>query len=208
MSKKVIFIFIVSVSLFFVAMEFLLNPPKSSKVKNEQQVSTNNDNQTFSIENQLTPPQPIFTSFITKEAFVKSEFNDVQLVKIERIDNFFKFINIKPNEDDFSVISAVFNKDDETIATIFEFQPETEATTAKIFSTLFSKLRDNITEEQKEDINLNQTNSFGDHSFYFNNKQYEEMVFLVVKSADKILAFEYKKENHEKMQPVIKFYFP
>lgn len=208
MSKKIIFIFIVAVSLFFATMEFLLNQPKSKEIKNEQQNSNINNNQNFDIENNVDIPDPIFTSFINKESFEKSDFKEVQMVKVERINTFFNFINITPEEDDFSVITATFSQDGEIIAKLYEFQPETEITTAKIFSTLFAKLRNNIPETQAEDISLNQTNTFGDHSFYFNNKQYDEMVFLVVKSSDKILGFEYKKIDHEKMKPVIEFYFP
>lgn len=51
---------------------------------------------------------------------------------------------------------------------------------------------------------INTTNDFGDQSFYLNDEQKSEFVFLIVLKKNVIYAFAYKKEVHSLMIPLLK----
>jgi len=44
---------------------------------------------------------------------------------------------------------------------------------------------------------MNETNSYGEASFYLNNRNRSDTVFLLIKFPDRTLGFEYPKANHE-----------
>lgn len=47
---------------------------------------------------------------------------------------------------------------------------------------------------------VNETNSYGDASFYFNHKEKKKTVHLVIRKGETIYAFQYAYSQHEKMK--------
>lgn len=202
MSKKSIFAILVAVCAAFVALEFLIASPLTGKLDNKSNLAeqNNSNNSEFTVEKEPTP----FLNNVEIDNFIDAGIENVQIKDLKNEDYIFKAVAINSDEDGFSACSASFVENNNLLLKITEFHAEKEITTANVFNTIKAKFYQFVGEEDNSDKNINQTNAFGEHSFYYNNnKEYPDMVFLVVKGEDKVMAFEYKKEDNDKIIPVI-----
>jgi len=81
--------------------------------------------------------------------------------------------------------------DQEIVGSVYEFKARTEIDAEKAFDDI------RILANSFPNISTNQTNQFGDKSFYINHLVKVGEVFVVVQRDDRIFAFAYKKDYHE-----------
>ncbi len=86
---------------------------------------------------------------------------------------------------------ATLQVDQEIIGSVYEFKARTEIDAEKAFDDI------RILANSFPNISTNQTNQFGDKSFYINHLVKVGEVFVVVQRDDRIFAFAYKKDYHE-----------
>lgn len=82
---------------------------------------------------------------------------------------------------------------------LYEFNPGS-IDSAKEFYTLVKQRS-----EQEIGVILNETNSFGDASFYVNSYEQPEKVFLVFRKGSHVFGFNYPKEMHAVMSKLVSF---
>lgn len=206
MPRNVIIIFLLALSAVFATMEFLLNPPKTFKMSEETTKENVLQAETAST---AAAERPVFMRVDTA-VFAEAGIKEIKMQSLRATEAFFRGVPVNI-DGDFFASSAVFAEGEQVLLKITEFHPQKEITSAKIFDTLKSTLYNRVSADAPKDPAVpavNQTNSFGEHSFYYNDPKSSEMVFLVVKKADKIMAFEYLKVDHEKLAPVIEAIFP
>lgn len=83
------------------------------------------------------------------------------------------------------------------VASFYEFNPGSGASALEVYDLLKQKCSAEI------GVLLNETNDFGDGSFYVNYFEYPEKVFVVFRKGDKVFAFTYGKELHSAMAKLI-----
>ena len=82
-------------------------------------------------------------------------------------------------------------------AGIYEFHVSSQTLSKEVYGLMKGKCAAEI------GVILNETNSFGDASFYVNYFEVPERVFLVVKKGDNVYALTYGKELHASIQKLI-----
>ncbi len=194
MSKKVIFLILLLVCGVFATLEFLISPPQTSSLnKNNENIEQEAGNKSI----------PYLKGFKISD-FSTVEFADLSIEELKFADTLFKSVSLATLNEEFSASSALIKSEGDTVVKITEFHAKKNITSAKLFEMIKSHLYENIPEDDKNTIIINQTDSFGEHSFYFNNKKnHPGMVFLVVKGHNKVMAFEYQEEDHDKISLAI-----
>jgi len=84
-----------------------------------------------------------------------------------------------------------------TVATFYEFDPDSAESAKEIYDLMKQKCSGEI------GVILNETNSFGDDSFYVNYFEYPEKVFLVFRKGTRVFAFNYTKDLHQSIVKLI-----
>ncbi len=67
----------------------------------------------------------------------------------------------------------------------------------EVYSSIKTKIQD------RDAFELNETNQYGDASFFANHSQEKNSVFLVVKKAERLYTLHYPAKNHNKMKNLI-----
>jgi len=83
------------------------------------------------------------------------------------------------------------------VASFYEFNPGSASSAAEFYILLKQKCSAEI------GVLLNETNGFGDGSFYLNYFEFPEKVFVVFRKDDKVFAFTYGKELHPAVTKLI-----
>lgn len=76
------------------------------------------------------------------------------------------------------------------VASFYEFNPGSLQSAKEVYDLIKQKCTGEI------GVILNETNSFGEASFYVNYFEFPEKVFLVFRKGTKVFAFTYNKELH------------
>lgn len=83
------------------------------------------------------------------------------------------------------------------VASFYEFAPGSLQSAGEVYDLIKQKCTGEI------GVILNETNSFGEASFYVNYFEFPEKVFLVFRKGTKVFAFTYSKELHEEVGKLI-----
>lgn len=83
------------------------------------------------------------------------------------------------------------------VASFYEFNPGSAQSAQEVYDLIKQKCTSEI------GVILNETNSFGEHSFYVNYFEYPEKVFLVFRKGTRVFAVTYGKELHASMATLI-----
>jgi hypothetical protein len=128
---------------------------------------------------------------------------DLPGIKYEAINfngKLFDLFDVKeldPDDVSLGTLSVAVGEQKTLIGAAYEL-PFPDKTDARRFYT-------RIKSEAKaaSDIDTNETNQFGENSFYINHQAKVAQVFLVTLKGDKVYAFAYKNEYHETMKPFL-----
>lgn len=214
-SKKNILIGLIILSFSFAIVEYLVQPPKISQLFSDNSNHQENDQLNsiistadFNIETPIEQEEPIVMQHVSKKNFENAGILGIQIYELNITDNLFKRISLTEEVDNIKMITGLFFQNSAPFIKIYEFHPLENSETTSLYNNIYAKLQQSIEENEQDLININKTNSFGEGSFYFNNKKnYPEMVFLVIISQNKILAFEYQSNNHEKVKKLLEVLF-
>ncbi len=162
------------------------------------------DNESESLAEKLQNIRPS-----SRDEVIKDEVSDNEIL-LERIDTLLPALQlpgvklqkanyqnklfqlISTSEIDFTETAfATLQIDQEVIGSVYEFKSRTEIDAEKAFDDM------RILANSFPNITTNQTNQFGDKSFYINHLVKVGEVFVVVQRDDRIYAFAYKKDYHE-----------
>lgn len=108
----------------------------------------------------------------------------------------FESIDIKEYVDD-EHISYRVTDEDEFAGTINELMFPSQEIASEVYASVKQKITDNA------DFVINETNQYGDMSFFSNNTEQKNSVFLVVKLYDRLYTLHYPAKNHNKMKNLI-----
>ena len=84
-----------------------------------------------------------------------------------------------------------------TVASVTEIALRDEIRALQLYSLLQNKTKPYI------DLSLNETNAYGDHSFYINHAKKQDEAFLTVKIGRMIYGFAYVKSYHQQIKKLI-----
>jgi hypothetical protein len=114
-----------------------------------------------------------------------------------RPSDLFDVKELDPDDVSLGTLSVAVGEQKTLIGAAYEL-PFPDKTDARRFYT-------RIKSEAKaaSDIDTNETNQFGENSFYINHQAKVAQVFLVTLKGDKVYAFAYKNEYHETMKPFL-----
>lgn len=115
---------------------------------------------------------------------------ELKMIQSSYQDRLFQLINTS-NIDFTDTQFATLQVQDNVIASVYEFKTRTEIDAEKAFDDI------RILANSFPNISSNQTNQFGDKSFYINHTVKVGEVFVVIQRDDIIYAFAYKKDYHE-----------
>jgi hypothetical protein len=202
MSKKIIFLIIVTVCGLLAGAEYYLNPPQifSASVNYDQVV----DQSVFA-----DTSQGLQFDYFDRNDFANAELANVEVSSFRQSATLFQRMIIDENKLGFKAISAVFTLSDQPLVKISEFQPTTrELTTTGIYNDLLSGLTKSIEVNEQDQVEIVADNAFGQNSFYFfNQKENPDLAQLVVRGNGKILAFEYARAKHDQVGELIEVVF-
>lgn len=165
----------------------------SSKPVKEIKNSTFNFTQTEVYKSESPDP---FLASIDKELLVEAGFIDPRLFLKPFNGTVFNEFDLSSIQDD-NHISYITFQNGEIAANINEIQfPNTE-----ISREVYNSLRNLI--EDEELFLVNETNQYGNASFFANNSEEKKSVFLVVMIERRLYTFHYPAKNHNKIKNLI-----
>lgn len=156
-----------------------------------QSDSTSTPDSTASTQTTATPPVSFVTSALVKNAGFKGTIDkkqfpgklyqllDISTFPVESIDNY------------------MIQEDTVAAASITEIVLRDEIQALQLYLLLQNKTKPYI------DLTLNETNAYGDRSFYVNHKDKPNEAFLTVKIKNRIYGFAYVKFYHPELKKLI-----
>lgn len=133
---------------------------------------------------------------IDEEKIILAGFKD-NVLKIEEFDGFvFNDFNMAEyNDDDHILYILLFGEEESAKITELIF-PSNEISD-EVYASLKAKM------EQSGYFDVNETDQYGDHSYFANHDTEKNAVFLVVKIRERLYTLHYPAKNHNKIKNLI-----
>lgn len=138
-----------------------------------------------------------FTTIVTQELLLQAGFTDSQVTTELYSDLIYGFWEVTESFSEFVVLQHKLFQGAEYVGTIYEIQTPTEVDHFEAYEVL----RERATTSTSGTINEN--NSYGDASFYFNHTTKTNTVFLTISKNQTVYALEYATSGHAKMRALI-----
>jgi hypothetical protein len=120
-------------------------------------------------------------------AYLEQEPHNGYLYKTIQIDDLF----------DVEVTKSVIRTEDSLFAKVYVFTIGPNAVVSEVYQVLKMRGAEGL------DIELNETNEYGDGSFYMNDARRSSTAFLTVRFGELIYGFSYPKEYHSQIKNLI-----
>jgi len=134
---------------------------------------------------------------LQEDKFVMAGLSDPSLKEAAFSGLIFQFIPFSDQAEALVHQSHLFNGE-EFVGTVYEVNYPSE--TAAFQGYLALRQRANSLTDLGS---INETNTYGDSSFYFNHDLKDKTVHLVVRSGESVYAFEYAHVNHDLFKKVV-----
>jgi len=134
---------------------------------------------------------------LTTEFLDKSGFDDPEIEEDEFKGMFLDVINLS----DVGITDVIKGKiyENDTFSSVyFESRSENISTAKEVYTLIKEKAKGDI------DINVNETDNYGDNSFYINHLIKKDQVFLVVRLRNYVYGFNYLPVDHNKFVDLVK----
>ena len=166
--------------------------------KTEINADTNeNINKIENIEEETDTPLIQILASIDLEKILNAGFENGNL-KIEPFDGLiFNDYDISEYQDD-EHIKYIITENNESAGIINELIYPSE----KIATAVYNQLKAKMSQENSS-FTINETNQYGDASFFANNSEETNSVFLVVKFGNRLYTLHYPAKNHNKMKNLL-----
>lgn len=159
-----------------------MNPPAEATEKDTKKVS-----QSFGLPGFLVTPNSLEESGFEKPVLRSVEFNG----------KYFQLIEVKEVAE--GVKKANIFEDQRFAGAVYEKHLMDEKAALEFYSLLQNEGRKSI------DNQINETDIYGNNSFYVNNPNKKMTAFLVVRINESVFAFEYPHRSHTKIKALIKY---
>lgn len=156
------------------------------------QENSQRSNEQISSVSLASIPEPKMTA----EALKMAGFVNPILKEAVFSGNIFNFIGFTDQPDAF-IYQWNFFEGENFIGSIYELEYASDTGGFQAYLTLRQRAMDLFNLGT-----VNETNSYGDTSFYFNHKSKTKTVHLIIRKANSVYGFEYAYVNHEKMKPL------
>ncbi|KKP36986.1 hypothetical protein A2483_02615 [Candidatus Peregrinibacteria bacterium RIFOXYC2_FULL_33_13] len=201
MQKFTIFTIIFSFAVILVMAELIINDYLETQTSGYQNLQTSAiNNKVFEKDDEKIEPekeekkQIVWT--INDGLFAEAGISNVNAKKVDFNEKLFQLIDLVGVNNETSAKFNVFYNDSFAI-TINEFKMDSESGAIELYDFI------NREANNKAGIAINEDNSFGDASFYINNRDKKDAASLVVKIRNQIFAFEYKHSYHPMVKKVL-----
>lgn len=142
------------------------------------------------------PENPPVTAGIDESIITKAGFENTLLETFDFNGIVFNDFNMAEYNDDDHIL-YILTSGEENSAIITElFFPSLE-----ISNEVYASLKAKMT--QSGDFEINETNQYGDNSYFANHTTDKNSVFLVVKIKERLYTFHYPAKNHNKIKNLI-----
>ncbi len=147
------------------------------------------------VETETTTAEPVYPKIdITK--VVNAGFKVADLVSEDFKGTIFKNIDISEYNDD-NHKQFIITESEEYAGTIDELIFPNSDIALEVYNSIKTKITDT------GEFIINETNQYGDHSFFANHNEEKNSVFLVVKIKERLYTLYYPAKNHNKMKNLI-----
>lgn len=140
----------------------------------------------------IAPPQ----SRITEDIIRQAGFTSGRLQEKQFNGKLYQLLDITKTPVDGMVLYDIL-ENDVGVVSVTEIMLRDEIRALQLYSLLQNKTKPYI------DLSLNETNAYGDRSFYINHAKKPEEAFLTVKIGNRIYGFAYVKGYHPQVKALI-----
>jgi hypothetical protein len=160
--------------------------------KRLQEIATNNSSASEITEDTTSPEtiEPAIPFSRIQTLLPALRIEGLELTSATYNQRLFQLIDTTPL-DIPTVNYATLDTDSDTVASVYEFTFRTSVDAENGFDEI------RLLANSFPNIDTNQTNQFGDRSYYINHLVKVGEVFLVVRQENLVTAFAYKKEYHD-----------
>lgn len=102
----------------------------------------------------------------------------------------FQILDLRDDSEIGRIVKSNVFDGDQFIFSVYEIQNESEGLASDTYSFIQEKFLENL------EVEVNETNQYGDASFYVNHPKKQNMAFLFVEIDTTLYAFEYPRNNH------------
>jgi hypothetical protein len=139
----------------------------------------------------------ILNVYLNQDQLKSAGFTNATL-ETEAFDGFlYKTIYLQDLKD-LKIFKNVVKSADAMLVKVYIIDVGPMNTTKDVYDTLKTRGSEGL------DIEINETNSFGDNSFFMNDSRRQNVAFLTVRFGNLIYGFSYPKEYHPQVQNLIK----
>lgn len=147
-------------------------------------------------EEPVTEPEIEVSSNIDITKIIEAGYDIPDLLKENFEGTVFGTINISEYNDD-NHSKFIVTEAEEYAGTVNELIFPDSDISSEVYASVKTKIQD------QDAFELNETNQYGDASFFANNSEEKNSVFLVVKKAERLYTLHYPAKNHNKMKNLI-----
>lgn len=147
----------------------------------------------------LPEPEMPVASLITEEKITQAGFKNALLKAFEFSGIVFDSIDISEFAEETHIKHQIYSEN-EFAGEINELFFPTSDVTLQVYDTIKLKM------EASPDFTLNETNQYGENSFFANHPEDKNSVFLVVKLNTRLYTLHYPAKNHNKIKNLINLF--
>jgi hypothetical protein len=134
---------------------------------------------------------------LTNDFLTQAGFNNPNIETDVFNGKIFDFINLSDVGITDVIKGKIYEKADLS-GVYFEIRLDNISTAKEAYTLIMEKAKSDI------EVNVNETNSYGESSFYINPTKATDQVYLVIRVRNYVYGFNYPKSNHQKFVELIK----
>lgn len=196
MQKFTVFSIILSLCVIFILGDMVFHGYLNTSVLQVEEVSQTGSGTEVEplVENVQLSSSDIPEAKLTTEDFITAGFENPVLKDAVFDGNIFSFLTFSDQSDAY-VYQWNFFDGETFVGSIYEVEYKSDTGGFQAYLTLRNRAVKLL------DLgDVNETNSYGDASFYFNHKAKKNTVHLVIRKGGTIYAFQYAYSGHDKMK--------
>lgn len=172
--------------------DYTVNEPENVKVEPEPETVIEREPETASISSEIIPqPKSLINEKLIKDAGLIGDLKEQQFSG-----RVFQLLDITKNPVESVNLYQVIENGSPAVS-ITEIALKDEIRALQLYILLQNKTKTYI------DLTLNETNAYGDRSFYVNHAKKPDEAFLTVKIGKNLYSFAYVKSYHPQVKKLI-----
>ncbi|MEI7510744.1 MAG: hypothetical protein WCJ84_01160 [Candidatus Peregrinibacteria bacterium] len=184
--------------LFLIGVQLILAPPSVFRFSSNATEESTSGSDTAALQ-----------SHFPESAFSNTDLGEVVLSKQMEVNQFFNTTLFPSEQLNIRVLKSLYSQKKGTtispLISVYEFFPTRDTTIDHAYLSLKGFFAESLKDSVEAEVN--ETNTYGEHSFYINLGNQEKTVYLVVAHKNELLGFEYPRASHESVKKVFQTYF-